>query len=182
MGVMKRLATARSMGSGSRGIGVQFNLEMFFDRPAVERALSEQQRKYLAWAGSYTQRTMRSLIKRKGRSRRAPKRKYKADGKTWTKAYAKWKAEIRDRPASPPGTPPFTHIGLLPKAIEFAAELTTQSVLIGPTKGTAGDIGHLHDKGGVRFGRRYPARPFSRPARDKVAPKLPKFWKESFAA
>ena len=108
--------------------------------------------------------------KKKGGARKMPKGE---------RARKKWEEEIRQRPASPPGTPPFTHTGALKAAILFAYDPSHQSVVVGPSRTRLGNIAHLHEFGGRRKGKTYPARPFMRPALERTKPKLPGFWRNS---
>jgi phage gpG-like protein len=148
---------------------------LFFNHPAVKQALAPKKLKFLRRWGGWVRRTARSSIKRKGAARPRPKKKYLRGGSsTWTVSYRRWWQEVKDQPASPPGTPPYTHTGRLKKAILFAYNRATESVVVGPSERIT-DIGGLHEKGGRRRGRRYPARPFMRPARQKSIPKLAGF-------
>lgn len=72
---------------------------------------------------------------------------------------------------SAPGTPPNTHYGALKKAIEFEAD-SRDSFYVGPRKSDVENVGHLMERGGKRWGRKYPARPFMRPALEKSLPRM----------
>ena len=74
---------------------------MFFDRPAVTNLMDKETRKRLSSMGSYIRRVAINSIKRKGASRKAPKRQ--------GKAYDTWLNEQRNKPRSTPGSPPFSH-------------------------------------------------------------------------
>ena len=89
---------------------------------------------------------------------------------------------------SPPGGPPFSHVGLLRKFILFAYDPARQSVVIGPTPlrdGAAaprllehGGEATLETKRGRRLAR-YRPRPFMGPAFERERPTLPALWKNS---
>ena len=99
------------------------------------------------------------------------------------------RSSIRQRKGtSPPGQPPYSHVGLLRKFILFAYDPDRKSVVIGPTllrEGSqaprllehGGAADHRTETGARRL--RYRPRPFMRPAfeREKVA--LPALWKNS---
>ena len=99
------------------------------------------------------------------------------------------KTSIRKRKGtSPPGSPPYSHVGLLRKFILFAYDPQRPSVVIGPTLlrddsqaprllehgGTA----VIEDRGGQRRAR-YRPRPFMRPALEAEMPRLPALWRNS---
>lgn len=100
------------------------------------------------------------------------------------------RTSIRTRPGtSPPGGPPFSHVGLLRRFILFAYDAERGSVVIGPVRLNAksGEAPRLLEHGGpalrVRWGlaRRvsYAPRPFMRPAFDRELPHLPPLWRDS---
>ena len=101
------------------------------------------------------------------------------------------KGSIRNRrKASPPGSPPSSHTGLLKKFIFFGYDADRRSVVIGPTrlnqKGR-GEAPPLLEYGGkatlVRRGKKkrvtYQARPYMGPAFEKEKPQLPAMWRGS---
>jgi len=154
---------------------------MFFDRDPVLAALDRGKLRYLRRAGGTTRRIARNSVKRKGKARRKPSKTHDAQGRP-TKAFQRWLLEVRERPASPPGSPPFTHGGLFRDAILFGLEKESENTVIGlMADGPDGidDIGELHEFGGTRKGKRYPARPTMGPALQKVIPKLPEFWRNA---
>lgn len=51
---------------------------------------------------------------------------------------------------SPPGHPPYTHTGLLKRAIQYEVEREQGRVVIGPVASAFGDLGRLHEFGGTR--------------------------------
>ena len=101
------------------------------------------------------------------------------------------RSSIRKRKkASPPGSPPSSHIGLLKKFIWFGYEPAKRSVVIGPARlsqGGRGEAPSLLEYGGTgtveRRGKRKRAkvrpRPFMGPAFEKEQPKLPAMWRGS---
>jgi hypothetical protein len=99
------------------------------------------------------------------------------------------KTSIRKRKGtSPPGSPPYSHVGLLRKFILFAYDPQRKSVVIGPTLIRAGsEAPRLLEYGGEAVRRtktktrrlRYRPRPFMRPAFEAEKPQLPALWKNS---
>jgi len=101
------------------------------------------------------------------------------------------RSSIRKRKkASPPGSPPSSHIGLLKKFIWFGYEPAKRSVVIGPARlsqAGRGEAPSLLEYGGTgvveRRGKRKRAkvrpRPFMGPAFGKEQPKLPAMWRGS---
>jgi len=181
MGVSKRLHTARTMGVArpriqGGGVLIEGSLAWFFDCPNVQRAIEKRQLKFLRNWGGRVRRVARSSVKRKGAARRPPKRKYKVGTQTWTRAYRRWRQEVQEQPASPAGTPPYTHSGLLKTAILFAFDPLRKSVVVGPSEHIIASIGALHEYGGQRMAATYPARPFMRPARDEANRNLGQLW------
>lgn len=95
---------------------------------------------------------------------------------------------IRSRKGtSPPGSPPYSHTGLLKRFIFFSWDNNRRSVVVGPAKlnGRASQDAPQALEYGGRFPRRtrtgghvanYPARPFMGPAFDANLPKLPGMW------
>ncbi len=100
------------------------------------------------------------------------------------------KHSIRKRKgASPPGSPPSSHMGLLKRLIFFGYDTTRKSVVIGPAPLRASvEAPPLLEYGGrarrkTRKGKSvmatYRSRPFMGPAFEKEKPKLPALWANS---
>lgn len=99
------------------------------------------------------------------------------------------KTSIRKRKGtSPPGSPPYSHVGLLKKFLFFAYDAQRQSVVIGPTLIREQSEGpKLLEHGGetviaTKKGRkqaRYRPRPFMGPAFLAEQAKLPALWQNS---
>ena len=101
------------------------------------------------------------------------------------------KRSIRKRKAaSPPGSPPSSHTGLLRRFIWFGYEPGKRSVVIGPARLSdkgRGEAPSLLEYGGSttlkRQGKRrrtrIRARPFMGPAFEKESTKLPALWRDS---
>ncbi len=145
----------------------------------VKRAVERAEVSVLKRQAAYTRTIAVYSIKAKGYARNPPKNKYKADGRTWTVAYRRWWAEVKQRPASPVNTPPFTHRkNKWRKAILWNVDPVSRLAVIGFARSRADLVGKLHEYGGVRFGRKYPARPTMDPAKKKGKAKFAKFWQD----
>jgi len=175
MGVMKRIAGDKMLSGGRSGFS--FRATVSFRPSAVTSRFDPALKKYLDKAGQRTRWAAKRGIKKKGNARKEP-RKFTTTGRI-SKAWWRWLNEVKNRPASPPGSPPFTHSGLLRRAVVYSRDYTARSMLIGTTAAFADDLGQLHEYGGTRFGRRYPARPFMQPALAQIQPQLPKLWQDS---
>lgn len=91
------------------------------------------------------------------------------------------RSSIRTRKGiSPPGSPPYSHVGTLKKSILFGYDQKADTVVIGPLPAGRGGIGALAlerggrvSRPGLRGGRalNYRARPFMRPAFEAELPK-----------
>ena len=158
----------------------QSRVEWYLNQAEAKRCLKPAEAKYHRRGGLHVSRKMRSLFKLKGHARRAPKRKYKADGRTWTAPYRKWRREAKRRPPSPPGTPPYTYTGTIRRAVLYAFDVSRQVTVIGPAHSVIRTVAALHEAGGTFHGRRYPARPFRQAALDKAKTRLVKLWEDSF--
>ena len=99
--------------------------------------------------------------------------------------------EFANRPRQvqrPPGSPPYSHVGLLRKFILFAYDPQRKSVVIGPTLIRAeSQAPRLLEHGGEAVRRtktktrrlRYRPRPFMGPAYEAEKAQLPALWKNS---
>lgn len=153
---------------------------------------------FIRRAAGYVRRVAKSLILRKGAARarpkqfrKPPKRKFRKDGRTWTaayrrwrespetKAYLKWQQEVRTRPTAPRGQPPYTHTGALRKSLAYGVSARQGRAWIGPARSKISDVGRVHEHGGRRRRKRYPRRPFMRPAMQKARPQFARFWQET---
>ena len=107
-------------------------------------------------------------------------------------AYVRQRARTSIRPrvgTSRPGSPPFSHVGLLRQFILFSFEPLRGGVLIGAMQlnAKAGDAPRLLEHGGtaqrLRRGKlvrcEYRPRPFMQPAFDQELPRLPPLWRDS---
>ena len=88
-------------------------------------------------------------------------------------------AVARSKKSSPVGTPPHTRRGLLKRSILFGVEKHRMAVVIGPAKTVIGISMTAHEFGGMYRRRKYPKRPLMGPTLEKVAPELPKLWRDS---
>jgi hypothetical protein len=126
---------------------------MFFDRPAVIRQVDKDTLRLLRNAGGYARKTARSLIKRKGKARKAPKNQ-------GSKAWLKWQQEILQQPASAAGSPPFEHSDDPNRTLRkiLFAFVSKVAVVVGPvgllTKRQflegAKTVAELQEKGGTK--------------------------------
>ena len=92
---------------------------------------------------------------------------------------------------SPPGRPPYSHVGLLRNLILFGYDERTDSVVVGPVGFKRSKVPHVLEYGGVttvtRFRRgkierrrvRIAPRPYMGPALAKELPKFPELWRNS---
>jgi hypothetical protein len=162
MGVMKRQYTARSFGGGPRMSAVDIAMQgrasfglgtaVFFDKPEVEKAIGRARASALRRSGGYLRKVARSLIKKVGKARTAPKQ-FTPSGKV-SKAWLRWSADAAGYPSSPPGQPPYTHTRSkfgLRDAIMFAYEGRTQNVVVGPAASVIAKVGRTHEYGGTEY-------------------------------
>jgi len=99
------------------------------------------------------------------------------------------KTSIRNKKGtSPPGSPPYSHVGLLRRFILFAFDPQRQSVVIGPTQLRETSVApRILEHGGdatvdTPIGphpARYEPRPFMQPAFEQEKGKLPDLWRNS---
>jgi len=91
--------------------------------------------------------------------------------------------------ASPPGSPPSSHVGLLKRGIFFGYDFVSTSVVIGPEPLHGkpivpqvlefGGVERLKDRQGKTYVATYEPRPFMGPAYEREIPKLPAMWRDS---
>lgn len=127
-------------------------VHLFFDRPEVTKAIGKARTKTLRQSGGYIRKTARSLIKKVGKARKAPKQF--TPTRRVSKAWLRWASEIENQPASPPGTPPYTHTSGnygLRASILFAYDRSSKGVIVGPAASIADQIGQTHEKGGLEY-------------------------------
>jgi len=151
--------------------------KMFFDAPAIMRAVDAATRKVLSRFGAFVRTAAQSSMLRH------PVRKGFGA-----------KSKVSDRAGvSKPGEPPFPHTGLLVKNIYFGYDRAQRSVVIGATRLNAQSMNapEVLEYGGTsqivtrRKGKRtmvpakIAARPFMHPALGTELPKLPAMWRDS---
>jgi len=80
-----------------------------------------------------------------------------------------------------PGKPPFTRgQKRLRKSIIYSVNRQKEHVRIGPSHDIIGEVGALHEVGGIFYGRHYTPRPYMAPALKQAIPRLPKLWRAAF--
>lgn len=148
-------------------IGMKASTEFFFDRAAVRAAMSEMDLKALSKSGMLIKDRAKRIIKKRGLARLPLKVQERFPGAGITslvqmgvigrRAGNTIIREVQKPPASPPGSPPFTHT---PYAGHFASYLgfrrnlwnfydpSSHSVVVGPSK-KGRMIPYLHEFGGV---------------------------------
>ena len=160
--------------------------ELFFDRPAVQKAMDKATRKALGRAGAFIRTRAKSSI------RKAPYLRRKTRGKA--------RSDLR-RASSKPGNPPYSQVGTLKRFLFFAYDPASESVVVGPERITRStDAPHTLEFGGRALVKLKPLpkwwrtpkkprplskrvfikkRPYMLPALKKEAPNLPKLWANS---
>jgi hypothetical protein len=135
---------------------------MFFDRPAVAKAIGKANARALGKAGAFVRRRARSSLRRR---------------------------KSVSMPGHPPSVHSSDSVKTL-KNILFAYEPTRTSVVVGPVKLGGGGyvVPAVHEFGGAatiargsgrrrrKVAARYPKRPYMKPALDKEAPKFATLW------
>ncbi len=160
MGMMKRISTGRMFGgarnfggsvaggvpgaNGPLSGGIDFN--WFFDRDHVKAEMAKHGRTYLSKGGLFVKQRAKKGIKKKGLARGKLSERTKKG--RLSVAYLRQQQEIRNRPASPKGTPPFTHTGFLRGDIYHAYDPARRTAVIGPSK--VPWLNRLHEFGGTR--------------------------------
>lgn len=125
--------------------------DFFFDRLKVIATVEKQRLKFLSNVGGFTRKTARNSMRRKGKARKKPK---------GVKAIERWEKEIRNQPASKPGSPPFAHSDDERRSLKYilyAFNMASSGVVVGPVgfeqktlRANGGTIPpELHEYGGT---------------------------------
>lgn len=151
------------------GLPTHVSVNMFFDRAAVVSALSQMERVSLSRAGLLVRRTAAKSIKKVGAAN--TRLKVMRDNKNLSlaqianlpglrkstrEAVAQRMMEIKFPPASPPGTPPYTHVPSshmlgFRRNIYNGYDKISHSAVAGPSKkGEDWTIPMLHEFGGSK--------------------------------
>jgi hypothetical protein len=148
------------------GIPARINFEYFFDRADIQKQMDAATRKALSKIGLNVMYAARRSILKRGMAKAKPRimkenpgisirellhRTANSDNRHTRRQHTqllKRLYEIREKPASPPGTPPHTHKGTLRKSIVFAYDPSSQSVVVGTFMQGIGWIASLHEFGG----------------------------------
>ena len=163
-----------------------YDVQFFFDRPAVIRMVEKNTRRALSRFGAYVRQTSRSSIRKERQtkiSELTPKQ---------LKTYRRRQRKHREgrgpkarRPLAPakPGEPPRSRVGLL-KKIFFIWDRYEQSVSIGPVVLMySGRVPDVLEHGGLTYYFGEPMQihphPYMRPALEKEWPKLDDIWRHS---
>lgn len=167
---------------------------LFFDRPAVEKAVDTGVRKVLSRFGYFVMRDARQSIKR---PRRKPLsafteeelKEYRFRQRLYRQGRTPFKPQ---RPLMPsePGEPPRNQMGLLKQFIFFTYEPSRRSVVIGPARlagaGEDPPVPEVLEYGGATYNRRVgkrvriEARPYMRPAFSRQMQKqMPQMWQNA---
>lgn len=165
---------------------------LFFDAPAVQRAVDAGTRRVLSRFGSFVRTKARDLTGKTGRmvrvaemgdEERAAYRKSVAIAKRTGRPVPK-----RRRVPSRPGEPPRKVTGRLRQFLFFTFDPDRRSVVVGPARlsGTAdaNSPATLEYGGTAKVGRRQrsvrvEARPFMDPALAAELPKMPGLWRDA---
>lgn len=160
------------------GIPTTISVNMFFDRKSVQDALTAMEYRSLTRASLLVRRTAAKSIQKVGAAR--PKLKVMKDnpnlslrqiaGMTGLRNSTKRAVEQRIReiyfpPASPPGTPPYTHVPSshmlgFRRNLYNGYDRSTHSAVVGPSKkGAEWTIPMLHEFGGQKTLAAYVWRP-----------------------
>lgn len=169
--------------------------ELFFDRPAIQKALRRANRTNLGKAAAFVRRVARNSLRKPGkRGLKNAIQKRDLRGRFLTK---------RSSYVSPAGSPPFRRTDPGLQTIFYAFDPRAESAIVGPvllngTKRLSSKTGpELHEFGGTAVLKvperatkqrprrvrvvtaRYPRRPFMGPALEKSANKFPDLWRNS---
>lgn len=144
------------------GIPARINFDYFLDREDVIARIGKEKAKRLRKVGYKVMQMARRSIKKMGMAK--PKLKVMRDNPGVSLAQLLRRPDIRERtknrvadrmfeikfkPASAPGTPPHTHMGVLRRDIVFAYDPTTESIVIGSFMRGGAWLASLHEFGGT---------------------------------
>lgn len=162
------MATVR----GKRRSG-RVQIGWFFTDERVKKAVAAALRKALWKAGANIREEARRGIKKKGKARAtsfSEATKSAKAGMGVIRAARKWEAEVIRRPASPAGSPPYTHTGFLRDDIVYAFDPNTMSVVCGPYREPW--LNALHERGGSQMRWKVKSTSTGRTFMTKREPKL----------
>jgi hypothetical protein len=170
MGIfLRRSSLFPGLSGGIPKIPTTISVNMFFDRKSVQDALSAMEYKALTKSSLLVRRTAVKSIRKVGSAK--PKLKVMKQnpnlslrqiaGLTGLRSSTKRAVQLRIRevmfpPASPPGTPPFTHVSSshmlgFRRNLYNAYDRGTHSAVVGPSKkGSDWTIPMLHEFGGKK--------------------------------
>jgi hypothetical protein len=156
-----------SMGITVPGVGLRVSVNNFFDRQAVKDALSEMDYRALTKASLRVKDHARRLIKKKGMARiplkvakqyaGLPLSRMVAGGAISQRAADRIVREVQNPPASPPGSPVYTHTPFAGSPQSFLGfrrnlwnfyDSMTVSAVVGPSK-KGRMLPYLHEFGGT---------------------------------
>lgn len=139
--------------------------------------------KYERWTKETKKKQSRLITSNVGRGGRKRGWRTTKAWRWWN--YLRWKEISSGALSSAPGTPPHSRRGQLKRGIKYTAvEGDKARFVVGPTDTSVGQTAALHEFGGAaqrgRYkGRRYPPRPFMRPALERELPRFAKTWANS---
>jgi len=160
-------------------IVTRIDVDWFFDRPRVQAACDRATLIMLTKAGKIVRDKVKQGIKRRGFARTRQL--------TSARGRARVADEIANRPASPEGTPPFTHTGFFRQWIGYAYDSRSRSVVIGSLKShwlyDLHEFGGRHPRPQTNGGRggNYPRRPAFEIGFQRALPFLRVYCPEVFA-
>lgn len=130
-------------------IVTRIDVDWFFDRPRVQAACDRAMLVALTKAGKIVRDKTKQGIRRRGAARTRQL--------TSARGQARVADEIRNRPSSPAGTPPFTHTGFFRQWIGYAYDPRTRSVVIGSLRShwlyDLHEFGGRHPRPQTNYGR-----------------------------
>jgi hypothetical protein len=160
-------------------IVTRIDVDWFFDRPRVQAICDRATIVMLTKAGKIVRDKVRQGIKRRGIARTREL--------TSARGRARVADEIRTRPASPEGTPPFTHTGFFRQWIAYQYDPRSRSVVIGALRShwlyDLHEFGGRHPRPQTNGGRggQYPRRPAFELGFQRALPFLRVYTPEVFA-